>query len=401
MLSKKQLIKLGKRLRDADLPVAEDLQYLQDYRLSFNDAISTIFESLCEMSYNVNKDAICTFRIKRLDSIIGKLRRLTGILQLDKMGDIAGCRCIMSCDDEVYTLVDLIKNKLNVIRENVYMGENPKYTGYRSIHLYVLSEEGKTIEIQVRTVDHHDWGTFVEMVDHIYDIRVKEQIRNESSAELYDDFEKLHRVLADLKYNLSYEQKRFIIDMTIKHDIIGALDVKFVNNTIHVRQNLYNCTENTSAFLMALGKNNKPSVVGFSDYREAETEYYRMFEASGGTVNLVLITIPNATFKKIAVAYANYLLYSHKFTQYLYEIIISELEQIANDDQSEARRIYHYTQQVNDLTGRQIANEIMQLSDIELIDDRAAVWLSDVDERLDKLVAMQKEIKQKISSLGI
>ncbi|MFR9649785.1 MAG: hypothetical protein SNJ33_06670 [Rikenellaceae bacterium] len=396
MLSKKQLVKLGKRLRDAEIPAAEDLQHLQDYRLSFNEAISSIFERLREMSCQVNEDSICTFRVKRLDSIIGKLRRLTGILQLDKMGDIAGCRCIMSSDDEVYRLVDLIKESMNVTRENVYMGENPKSTGYRSIHLYVLSEEGKAIEVQVRTVDHHDWGTFVEMVDHIYDIRVKEQIRNEDSAELYDDFEKLHRVLADLKYNLTHEQKRFIIDMTIKHDIIGALDVKFVSNTIHVRHSLYECAENTSAFLMALGKDNKPSVVGFSDYQEAEAEYYRMFEESGGTVNLVLITIPNATFKKIAVAYANYLLYSHKFTQYLYEIIMSELEQIAKDDESEAQRIYQYTQQVNDLTGRQIANEIMQLSEMEMVDDKTEVWFSDVDERLDQLVAMQSEIKQKI-----
>ena len=399
MLSKKQLIKLGKRLRDAETPNPEDLHFLQEYRLSFNEAISSVFERLCNLSSHINEDAICTFRVKRLDSIIGKLQRLTGILQLDKMGDIAGCRCIMKNDDEVYALADLIRAELNVVRENIYMGEQPKETGYRSIHLYVLSEEQKTIEVQVRTVDHHDWGTFVEMIDHIYDIRVKEQIRYEERGEMYDDFQKLHRVLADLKYHLTHEQKKFIIDTTIKYDIIGNLDAKFIDNTIHVRQNLYKYAENTSAFLMAIDKSNKPSVIGFSDYNKAEKEYYRMFEESGGTVNLVLITIPNATFNRIAVAYANYLLYSHKFTRYLYEMILSEFERIAQEDDAEANRLYYYIQQVNDLTGKQIANEIMQLSLLETVDNKTESWFTDIDERLDMLLNTRKEFIDKITKL--
>ena len=72
----KQLKKLGKRLRDAETPDAKDLEQLQQYRHSYKDVIAEIFSVISNCAKPICPDVISAFRIKRIDSIIGKLRRL-------------------------------------------------------------------------------------------------------------------------------------------------------------------------------------------------------------------------------------------------------------------------------------------------------------------------------------
>lgn len=96
----KQLKKLGKRLRDAQVPAIADLDKLQQYRHSYKEVVSEIFSIVDKVAKEVNPNAICAFRIKRIDSIIGKLRRLKGNLELDSMADIAGCRFIGNKDSK-------------------------------------------------------------------------------------------------------------------------------------------------------------------------------------------------------------------------------------------------------------------------------------------------------------
>ncbi len=97
--SKSDYVKLGDRLRvyktdDIDIPI-EDLEMLQSLRTSYKTPLSKIFEILQDSILQVNKNAIITYRIKRIDSIISKLIRLEKT-QLPRIEDIAGCRCILS-----------------------------------------------------------------------------------------------------------------------------------------------------------------------------------------------------------------------------------------------------------------------------------------------------------------
>src|SRR5688572_5135499 len=85
----------GKSIKD------ETLGKLQDYRISHKETLSSIFNSLCSLAHKVNKFSIITYRIKRFESIIGKLNRYPD-MKFSRMWDVAGCRCIFYSDEHVY-----------------------------------------------------------------------------------------------------------------------------------------------------------------------------------------------------------------------------------------------------------------------------------------------------------
>ena len=120
-----------------------------------------------------NPNAIVVQRLKRLDSIIGKIERYP-TMSLYRMQDLGGCRVIVDSIDEVYESVKKFKgSKIRHIfkRENDYI-ENPKESGYRSYHVVYQFQSDKIdtynknilIEIQFRTKLQHIWATAVEMM---------------------------------------------------------------------------------------------------------------------------------------------------------------------------------------------------------------------------------------------
>ena len=117
------------------------------------------------------KNILVVERLKRLDSIINKLKRTPG-MELWRMQDLGGCRCILSSVDEVYSFSD--KSKKTRIRHEFkrsydYIKE-PKPSGYRSLHLVYkfYSDKKETynrnmlIELQFRTHLQHIWATALE-----------------------------------------------------------------------------------------------------------------------------------------------------------------------------------------------------------------------------------------------
>ena len=104
--------RLGDKIR-LEFPEIKDTtkEQIQEHRISFKDSTNTTFNSLCSLSKRVNKNAIITYRIKRIETIIGKLNRekKTKEKQLfARMWDISGCRCIVDNDREVYKLEKLM-----------------------------------------------------------------------------------------------------------------------------------------------------------------------------------------------------------------------------------------------------------------------------------------------------
>ena len=83
-----------------------------------------------------NPDVLIAQRLKRLDSIVGKIERFP-TMNLYKMQDIGGCRLIADSIDEVYNSLNKYKNsrvRHKLVRETDYI-LNPKESGYRSVHL--------------------------------------------------------------------------------------------------------------------------------------------------------------------------------------------------------------------------------------------------------------------------
>lgn len=116
-------------------------------------------------------DIVVAERLKRLDSIINKLKRESS-MSLWTMQDLGGCRFIVPTVNEVFLYAN--KYKKSRIRHR-FVGlydyiSKPKKSGYRSLHLVFeyhsdANEDynkNMLIELQFRTHLQHLWATAVE-----------------------------------------------------------------------------------------------------------------------------------------------------------------------------------------------------------------------------------------------
>ncbi len=332
--NKNMLQRLGRNLRDSETPASEDIALLQEYRLYHKDLVKKVFDIVCEQVYNINQEAICAFRIKRIDSIIRKLQRLKGKLELKSMKDIAGCRCILKSDTEVFKLMNNLKNTpLKLVQDpNIYMGKRKKDNGYGSIHMYVtLADFDKlSVEIQIRTEEQHDWATFVETMDLLYNMKFKENTIGDTPQEQYEDFCRLHKILSKKEEFLTDEEEKSLLQLVVKYDIMGKLDTIFVQNLSKVRKlwaDILSNTRNPRYFYIGTN-NNMPSISAYTSYEDAEKFYYNAFEECSNK-NQVIVSVTNPSYKTISMAYSNYMLVCHKFAHRIHALfakIINKVE---------------------------------------------------------------------------
>lgn len=126
-LSKGQVRNLSSRLKNINYnPTTEDIQQLHELRMEYRDFLSATFRVLSEEADKVDSKSICTYRIKRVESIISKLHRFPNP-SLVTMEDLAGCRCILSSRQSIPRLVEAIKKRLNVTRERDYITDTPQH----------------------------------------------------------------------------------------------------------------------------------------------------------------------------------------------------------------------------------------------------------------------------------
>ena len=154
------------------------------------------YNILKEHANNIDKKLLLAKRLKRTESIVNKLTRLKGKVQLTTMNDIAGCRAIVSNNKKVYQLVSKLTKSTDyeVFRDYI---KNPRTSGYRSVHLVgKFSNENdvfRPVELQIRTKVQHSWATAVEIVD----LFTKDSIKtNEGTKEWSDLFRHASEVLS-------------------------------------------------------------------------------------------------------------------------------------------------------------------------------------------------------------
>ena len=72
--SNKDYKKLGDRIRSNPKQISdEDLLMLQTLRVSYKEPLAVIFNSIEKAAYKVDENCICTYRVKRIESIINFL----------------------------------------------------------------------------------------------------------------------------------------------------------------------------------------------------------------------------------------------------------------------------------------------------------------------------------------
>lgn len=130
-------------------------------------------------------------RIKSEESMKEKLKRkgydVTLESALTKVYDAAGMRIICAYIDDVYSVVEMLKQykELKVIKEKDYI-KNPKQNGYRSYHIIFqlsLDLAGEItpiyVEIQIRTIAMDFWSNLEHQMKYKKNIKNQEFIAEE------------------------------------------------------------------------------------------------------------------------------------------------------------------------------------------------------------------------------
>ncbi|MEA2342848.1 MAG: hypothetical protein QOF63_1017 [Thermoanaerobaculia bacterium] len=154
----------------AEIDIALDV--LNNWRAVHSFPLNTIQMGLRTRARRVYDHALVAQRLKRVPSIVLKLRRFSS-MKLSRMQDIGGCRAILESVSQVRKVRAAYarsEQQHEFVSEKDYISE-PKASGYRGIHLVYryYSERnpdynGRSIEIQLRTRLQHAWATAVETV---------------------------------------------------------------------------------------------------------------------------------------------------------------------------------------------------------------------------------------------
>ena len=128
-----------------------------------------------------------TGRVKRISSILDKMQKKHIPMDhiVEEMDDIAGIRIMCQFEEDIYKVVEIIRNRRDMsIREEKDYITNAKTSGYRSFHI-ILNYDVYTIkglqtiqaEIQIRTMAMDFWATIEHSLQYKYRHNMPEHIR--------------------------------------------------------------------------------------------------------------------------------------------------------------------------------------------------------------------------------
>jgi len=310
MITKGEIDRLGERIGGAKEVSNGDLELLQEYRQTFQEPLSRVFGFVLAVARKIDKQCIVTYRIKRIDTIIEKLRRFKGNehgrMALSRMWDIAGCRCILnvSGNDKLYQLQEAI---LSEFGEDCKINDHvarPRDSGYRSIHIYVKDRQTqKPIEIQLRNRAQHNWATLVEIVDLLYGSKNKELGVNGPLGRFLLLFSKGEAMTEGEFSEMLHTGRK----MKVFEKMSKVLTRNYLNIRLQwLRQKQLGC------YYVITANKKKSEIETYSTFKEAEVAYYEKYLVNRDS-NIVLTHLRNPDFDQISMAYSNYVLAMHAF----------------------------------------------------------------------------------------
>lgn len=167
-------------------------------------------------------------RIKTIDSLTEKVGRYGIPLTLESIeeniNDIAGVRVICSFPDDIYTLAECLleQDDVTLIQKKDYI-QNPKASGYRSLHLIISvpiflehKKRDMKVEVQFRTIAMDFWAS----LEH--NLRYKRDIPEELTAELAEELLECANISASLDVRMQNIRKRLSEDTSEIDDLIDS-----------------------------------------------------------------------------------------------------------------------------------------------------------------------------------
>ena len=275
------------------------------------------------------EDILVAERLKRMESIVGKLKRENG-MQLYRMQDLGGCRMVLPTLDEVYAVSEQIKNsrirhelkKVNDYIRGEGPGQGPKSSGYRSLHMVyrfhtdtpdkeIYNQYPMLVELQLRTHLQHIWATALETIGLFTNQALKAGQGNEEILRFFVVISSLFAIregcpvvpgtINDERELVSeieqLNDQYHVLDMlrairvTIDHDVDRIPDKKGyyilqLNYTTHLLKRYFF----------------KPSEL------ERANAYYDYLEQHKGDQLLDIVLVRAASYETVKAAYPNYFL---------------------------------------------------------------------------------------------
>lgn len=319
LYSKNQINKAGKIFVSSNSTQEEKEQALtiiNNWRASHAYPLQVICSNL-RRSY---PNAIVVQRLKRLESITGKIERFPE-MQLYKMQDLGGCRVIVDSIDQVYLTAEKYKKShiRHIHKRDYDYIENPKKSGYRSYHaVYQFHSDVKEtynknmlIEIQFRTKLQHIWATAVETMG----IYTKSNLKSSQGDENILRFFVLVSSLFAIEEGCPTcpntpstidELVAEIKDLNNKYKITSTLSGLKV--AINYTQKKNNQKKNTYYVLILNYQTRMISIKNFNaaDIAEATYTYNKIEEETSNDDNINVVLASADSFNNLRAAYPNY-----------------------------------------------------------------------------------------------
>lgn len=184
------------------------MDILSNWRSSHSFPLQVFATRLSRLTKQIDPNALVARRLKRVPSIIKKLKRdQTRNMDMARMQDIGGCRAVLNSMTEVGAILDTYKKRdkgtYHKLKNKKDYIKSPKGDGYRGVHLiykYFSDKnkeyDGLLVEIQIRTKLQHYWATAVETVDHFTRQAIKS---NEGERDWIEFFKLASSVFANIE----------------------------------------------------------------------------------------------------------------------------------------------------------------------------------------------------------
>lgn len=316
--SRAQIDKAGKTFTDENATAEDILQaekIADNWRGAHAFPLQVFYMHLKRMT---GDDVIVAQRLKRLDSIIKKLKRYKN-MSLLRMQDLGGCRVIVPNVKQVYDVVAQYQGSRirHIYKNNHDYIKEPKPDGYRSYHLvYEYHSDKKNeynkkllIEIQVRTYLEHLWATAVETMGLFTNVALKAGAGDELTKRFFALVSSLFAIEEGMPLVPETPDNREAIIVEVqaiqaKTNIIDKLSgIKVAANYLEGKNDLvdgyYILVLNYNTHLLKLKSFHR------NDNIEAENVYAKI-ESTRAETQIDAVMVSVSSFAALRSAYPNY-----------------------------------------------------------------------------------------------
>lgn len=329
--SKHQVSRAGERVASSSKKgeAIEDFAIIGAWRAIHGEPLKEMLEVVSEVAKDF-PGAYVAGRLKRVETIIEKLRRPGFTHDLKTLDDIAGCRLVLPEFSDITSAVQTLEAQPGFWRKKDYISE-PKKDGYRGVHTLHRCDAVQAgvsclrVEVQVRSSLQHAWSTAVES----YDLRPGPKMKFGGGTEAEKRF---FLLVSELFAQVEVGNLKDGLDL---NDIqVKIAELKRIESSVHIISWLEGFSRSVSfiqstedladshAFLITFNYDSQFITIrpfGSEEMNQAPSDYSRAEEDAED--NEVILLVQANSLEEIQAAYPNYFSDISLFLNQLKEIL--------------------------------------------------------------------------------